>query len=45
MYLIYNYAFAFSNYGSGAALGIMLLIVLMGFAGAYLWLARRGEEG
>jgi multiple sugar transport system permease protein len=45
VYLIYNYAFAFNNYGSGAALGIMLLIVLMGFAGAYLWLARRGEEG
>ena len=24
---------------------LLLLIVLMGFAGAYLWLARRGEEG
>ena len=45
VYLIYNYAFSFNNYGSGAALGIMLLIVLMGFAGAYLWLSRRSEEG
>ncbi|HEY4465097.1 MAG TPA: sugar ABC transporter permease [Streptosporangiaceae bacterium] len=45
VYLIYQYAFSFNNYGSGAALGIMLLIVLMGFAGAYMWLARRGEEG
>ena len=45
VYLIYQYAFSFNNYGSGAALGIMLLIVLMGFAGAYLWLSRRAEEG
>jgi multiple sugar transport system permease protein len=45
VYLIYQYAFSFNNYGSGAALGIMLLIVLMGFAGAYMWLARRSEEG
>lgn len=45
VYLIYNYAFSFNNYGSAAALGIMLLVVLMGFAGAYLWLSRRGEEG
>jgi multiple sugar transport system permease protein len=45
VYLIYQYAFSFNNYGSGAALGIMLLVVLMGFAGAYLWLARRAEEG
>jgi multiple sugar transport system permease protein len=44
VYLIYQYAFSFSNYGSGAALGILLLVVLMGFAGGYLWLARRGEE-
>jgi multiple sugar transport system permease protein len=45
VYLIYQYAFSFNNYGSGAALGIMLLVVLMGFAGAYMWLARRSEEG
>jgi multiple sugar transport system permease protein len=45
VYLIYEYAFSFDNYGSGAALGIMLLVVLMGFAGAYMWLARRSEEG
>ena len=45
VYLIYNYAFSFNNYGSAAALGIMLLVVLMGFAAAYLWLSRRSEEG
>jgi multiple sugar transport system permease protein len=44
VYLIYQYAFSFNNYGSGAALGILLLLVLMGFAGGYLWLARRGAE-
>jgi multiple sugar transport system permease protein len=44
VYLIYQYAFAYNNYGSAAALGILLLLVLIGFAGAYLWLSRRGEE-
>ena len=44
VYLIYQYAFSFNNYGDASALGIILLLVLMGFAGAYLWLARRVEE-
>jgi multiple sugar transport system permease protein len=41
VYLIYQYAFNFNNYGSASALGIMLLLVLIGFAGAYTFLSRR----
>lgn len=44
VYLIYQYAFNFNNYGDASALGIMLLLVLMVFGGMYLWLARRVEE-
>lgn len=44
VYLIWQYAFSFNNYGSAAALGILLLLVLIGFAGAYLRLARRTGE-
>jgi len=45
VYLIYQYAFNFNNYGSASALGVILLLVLVGFAGGYLWLGRRlGEE-
>ena len=45
VYLIYQYAFNFNNYGSASALGVVLLLVLIGFAGGYLWLSRRlGEE-
>ncbi|WP_329586073.1 sugar ABC transporter permease [Kitasatospora sp. NBC_01250] len=45
VYLIYQYAFAYNNYGSACALGVLLLLVLAGFAGGYLWLSRRtGEE-
>src|SRR6201992_585478 len=45
VYLIYQYAFNFDNYGSASALGGLLLVVLIGFAGGYLWLSRRlGEE-
>lgn len=45
VYLIYQYAFAYNNYGSASALGVLLLLVLSGFAGGYLWLSRRtGEE-
>jgi multiple sugar transport system permease protein len=41
--LIYQYAFAFSsasNYNSAAALGVVLMLVLAVFSGAYLWLSR-----
>jgi multiple sugar transport system permease protein len=44
VYLIYQYAFNFNNYGDASALGIMLLLVLMVFGGMYLWLARRVEQ-
>ncbi len=44
VYLIYEYAFHFNNFGSGAALGLILLLVLAGFGAAYLWLSRRREE-
>jgi multiple sugar transport system permease protein len=41
--LIYTYAFALSgasNYNSASALGVMLMLVLAVFSGAYLWLTR-----
>jgi multiple sugar transport system permease protein len=44
VYLIYEYAFHFNNYGSAAALGLILLLVLAGFGAGYLWLSRRAEE-
>jgi len=44
VYLIYEYAFHFNNYGSAAALGLILLVILAGFGGAYVWLSRRGDE-
>jgi multiple sugar transport system permease protein len=44
VYLIYQYAFNFNNYGDASALGIILLLVLVGFAGMYLLLSRHVEE-
>jgi multiple sugar transport system permease protein len=44
VYQIYDYAFSFNNYGDASALGILLLLVLMGFAVVYLKLARSVEE-
>ena len=45
--LIYTYAFALSgasNYISAWALGVVLMLVLAVFSGAYLWLTRdRGD--
>jgi multiple sugar transport system permease protein len=41
--LIYMYAFSFgssSNYNSASALGVVLMLVLGAFSGAYLWLGR-----
>jgi multiple sugar transport system permease protein len=41
--LIYQYAFALSgasNYNSASALGVVLMLVLAAFSGAYLWLSR-----
>ncbi|MEY9966541.1 multiple sugar transport system permease protein [Streptacidiphilus sp. MAP12-16] len=44
VYLIYQYAFNFSNYGAASALGLLLLLVLVGFALIYRWLNRRSEQ-
>jgi multiple sugar transport system permease protein len=41
--LIYQYAFALSgssNYNSASALGVVLMLVLAAFSGAFLWLSR-----
>ncbi|NUK02457.1 sugar ABC transporter permease [Streptomyces lunaelactis] len=44
VYLIYQYAFNFNNYGSAAALGLILLVLLAGFSAAYVRLSRGGED-
>jgi multiple sugar transport system permease protein len=44
VYLIYEYAFHFNNYGSAAALGLILLVVLAIFGGAYLFISSRAEK-
>jgi multiple sugar transport system permease protein len=44
--LIYQYAFAMSgssNYNSASALGVVLMLVLAVFSGAYLWLSRNRD--
>src|SRR5712691_8255039 len=46
--LIYTYAFALSgasNYNSASALGVVLMLVLSVFSGAYLWLTRDRDPG
>jgi multiple sugar transport system permease protein len=43
VYLIYNYAFNFNNYGSAAALGVVMLLVLVGFSGLYVRLNRERD--
>ncbi len=44
VYLIYQYAFNFNNYGAAAALGLMLLVLLAGFSAAYVKLSRAQDE-
>ena len=44
VYLVYQYAFNFGNFGGAAAIGVLLFAVLACFSGAYLWLSRRGNE-
>jgi multiple sugar transport system permease protein len=44
VYLIYEYAFHYNNYGSAAALGLILLVVLAIFGGAYLAISSRAEK-
>lgn len=45
VYLIYQYAFNYNNYGSASALGVLLLLVLVAFAAGYLWLGRHLDKG
>jgi len=40
VYLMYQYAFSFNNLGSAAALGVILLLVLVGFSAFYARLSR-----
>ncbi|MFD5199049.1 carbohydrate ABC transporter permease [Streptomyces sp. NPDC058375] len=44
VYLIYQYAFNFNNYGAAAALGLLLLVLLAGFSAAYVKLSRAENE-
>ncbi|MEU4145885.1 carbohydrate ABC transporter permease [Streptomyces parvulus] len=44
VYLIYQYAFNFNNYGAAAALGLLLLVLLAGFSAAYVKLNRAEDE-
>jgi multiple sugar transport system permease protein len=44
VYLIYQYAFNFGNYGAASALGLLLLLVLGIFALVYRWLMSRVED-
>jgi multiple sugar transport system permease protein len=43
VYLIYNYAFNFNNFGAAAALGVTMLLVLAGFSALYVRLSRESE--
>jgi multiple sugar transport system permease protein len=40
VYLMYQYAFNFTDFGGGSALGLMLMLVLMVFSVAYLRISR-----
>jgi multiple sugar transport system permease protein len=43
-YLMYQYAFNFGDFGAGGALGLMLMLVLVGFSALYLRLSRAEPE-
>ncbi|MFF3485783.1 carbohydrate ABC transporter permease [Streptomyces sp. NPDC002701] len=44
VYLIYQYAFNFNNYGAAAALGLLLLVLLAGFSAVYTKLSRADQD-
>ncbi len=44
VYLIYQYAFNFNDYGAAAALGLLLLVLLAGVSAAYVKLSRTEDE-
>jgi len=43
VYLVYQYAFNFNNYGSASALGLVMLLVLAGFSAVYVRLSRNAD--
>lgn len=43
VYLVYQYAFNFNNYGSASALGLVMLLVLAGFSAVYVRLSRAAD--
>ncbi|MBD0734467.1 carbohydrate ABC transporter permease [Streptomyces sp. CBMA29] len=43
VYMVYQYAFRYNNFGSAAALGLFLLLVLAGFSGVYARLSRNSD--
>ncbi|WP_055585685.1 carbohydrate ABC transporter permease [Peterkaempfera griseoplana] len=43
VYLVYQYAFNFNNYGSASALGLVMLLVLAGFSAVYVRLSRETD--
>ncbi|WP_081951897.1 carbohydrate ABC transporter permease [Kitasatospora phosalacinea] len=43
VYLIYQYAFNFNNYGAASALGLVLLLVLAAFSAVYVRLSRNND--
>jgi multiple sugar transport system permease protein len=43
VYLVYQYAFNFNNYGSASALGLVMLVVLAGFSAVYVRLSRAAD--
>jgi multiple sugar transport system permease protein len=45
VYLMYQYAFNFNNFGGGGALGVMLMVVLIVFSAIYLRLSRDDQDG
>ncbi|MEV7417565.1 sugar ABC transporter permease [Streptomyces sp. NPDC089919] len=44
VYLIYQYAFNFNDYGAAAALGLLLLVLLAGFSALYVKLSRAEDQ-
>ena len=44
VYLIYQYAFNFNNYGAASALGLVLLLVLAVFSALYVRVSRAAEQ-
>ena len=44
VYLVYQDATNFNDFGGAAAIGVVLLVILGLLSGAYLWLNRRGNE-